>query len=462
MANQPPTAVVDADVTEGTAPLTVSFDGSGSTDDVSIASYSWDFGDEETDNGVMVSHTYTTPGTYNATLIVTDNNGLTDSATVQVIATNAQVAPTADFDFVTDGLGVDLDAASSIDDVGITGYSWDFGDGATGSGATTSHTYASPGLYTVTLTVTDGDGLTDSVSKVVSINDGTSDNSPDEETNLALLPEAELSGTVSGGRGSLEEILYDPSKDDYFVTTSWNEYGVAFDQNLGRPGPDEGFEWRVDWPTSKAINYITFGGTYPNQPQPSTLWRISYLSGGSWVTLDEGQGGWIDSGIFEWDNTDGVPITADALRVQVFSDGDNDLVSIHLRGRGGRSFGTNDSGTQTKATLIQYLPGEGTVPTADFDFVTDLLEVDFDGSGSSDDSGITGYSWDFGDGNSDSGATVSHTYGASGTYTVTLTVTDGDGLTDSISKEVEVDDGLVAPIAGFDFVTDGLGVDLDA
>ena len=206
----------------------------------------------------------------------------------------------------------------------------------------------------------DDDGNTSKTSNslTVIVIDGPPDNLPDENTNLALLEEAVLSGSVDGGRGDLNHILYDPSKDDYFVATSWNEYGVNFGENLGTPGADDGFEWRVDWPTSKAINYVTFGGTYVNQPQPNSLWRISYLTGGVWVTLEEGQGGWIDSGIYEWDNTSGTPITADALRVQVYSDGTNDLVSIHLRGRGGVSIRTNDSATATKATLIQYLPQE--------------------------------------------------------------------------------------------------------
>ncbi|MEM9867632.1 MAG: T9SS type A sorting domain-containing protein, partial [Bacteroidota bacterium] len=56
---------------------------------------------------------------------------------------------------------------------------------------------------------------------------------------------------------------------------------------------------------------------------------------------------------------------ADALRVQVYSDGNSDLVSIHLRGRGGTSSRIDDSATETKATLVQYLPSQGLIaPTA--------------------------------------------------------------------------------------------------
>lgn len=78
-------------------------------------------------------------------------------------------------------------------------------------------------------------------------------------------------------------------------------------------------------------------------------------------------------------------------------------------------------------------------PTASFTFECTALECDFDGSGSTPgDSPIASYDWTFGDGASGSGVTVSHTYGADGTYTVTLTVTDGNDLDDSTSQNVTV------------------------
>ena len=58
--------------------------------------------------------------------------------------------------------------------------------------------------------------------------------------------------------------------------------------------------------------------------------------------------------------------------------------------------------------------------------------VSFDGSGSSDsDSDPLTYSWDFGDGNSGTGVSPSHTYATGGTFTVILTVDDGNGDTGS-------------------------------
>jgi hypothetical protein len=213
------------------------------------------------------------------------------------------------------------------------------------------------GTYEVTYNVTDAAGnAAAEVVRTVNVIESVANNPADANINLALLPDAILSGTVTAGRGTPQAILYDPSKDDYFVRTSYNEYGVAFRQNLGRPNAEDGFRWQVGWDSPKLINYITFGGTYSNQPQPNALWRISYLRNGTWTEIEQGRGGWIDSGIYEWGGASQSPIEADALRVQVYSDGNSDLVSIHLRGRGGLSNSIDDRATSTKATLIQYLP----------------------------------------------------------------------------------------------------------
>ena len=99
-ANQPPTAVITANPTNGPVPLTVSFDGTGSSDpEGKPLSYSWDlngdgtFGDA---TGSTASYTYTTAGVYHPSLRVTDDQGASDTKSVTVTVGNT--APTAVID----------------------------------------------------------------------------------------------------------------------------------------------------------------------------------------------------------------------------------------------------------------------------------------------------------------------------------------------------------------------------
>ena len=80
-----PTAVLTADRTSGSAPLTVNFSASGSSDaDGTIASYVWTFSDSGSQTGATAQRIYNAPGTYTATLTVTDNSGLTDSKSITI------------------------------------------------------------------------------------------------------------------------------------------------------------------------------------------------------------------------------------------------------------------------------------------------------------------------------------------------------------------------------------------
>jgi len=78
--------------------------------------------------------------------------------------------PTAAFTATPTGLSAAFDASTSGDTDGtIQSYAWDFGDGTTGAGITTNHTYPAGGTYTATLTVTDNGGLTGTLSKPVTV-----------------------------------------------------------------------------------------------------------------------------------------------------------------------------------------------------------------------------------------------------------------------------------------------------
>ena len=84
-------------------------------------------------------------------------------------------------------------------------------------------------------------------------------------------------------------------------------------------------------------------------------------------------------------------------------------------------------------------------PTASFTFSCSGLTCSFNGSGSTDDNGISSYSWTFGDGATATGSTASRTYAAAGTYTATLTVRDSANQANSTSRTVTVSTGPTAP-----------------
>ena len=77
-ANLNPTALISSNSTSGTAPASIFFDGTGSSDpDGSIMSYSWDFGDGSTSQETSLNHIYSSPGNYEVKLLVTDDAGAT-------------------------------------------------------------------------------------------------------------------------------------------------------------------------------------------------------------------------------------------------------------------------------------------------------------------------------------------------------------------------------------------------
>lgn len=148
------------------------FDGKrSSSPNGKITKYVWNFGDNTpVQSGRSVSHAYATAGTYEATLVVTDENGISATSSKKITAGEPSKAPTslisstpAAINGVITGpapLVVNFDASKSADaDNNIVEYAWDFNDDQTADkfGATTSYTFDKKGTYVVSLKVTDSD-----------------------------------------------------------------------------------------------------------------------------------------------------------------------------------------------------------------------------------------------------------------------------------------------------------------
>ena len=182
--DDPPTASVTPSATVTTPGATVTFGTSSASPDAStggsITGYSWNFGDGTTSDVADPSHTYASPGTYDVSLTVTDNLGMTHTASTTITVDAVPAAAfTASSDPVTAGSAVGFNAGGSSDSVGtITGYSWNFGDGATATGADPSHTYTSPGTYAVSLTVTNDAGQSATRTGSITVSSPPSPTSP--------------------------------------------------------------------------------------------------------------------------------------------------------------------------------------------------------------------------------------------------------------------------------------------
>lgn len=155
-----------------TSLLTVNVNASSSytTDGDAITVYGWDWdGDGSYDTtGVTASHTYDVAGTYSITLRIIDEDGHTDTETKQVTVSNND-PPVANFSFSINGKTVTFTDESTDSDGSIVNWTWNFGDGNLSYEQNPQHQYADYGNYTVTLTVKDNAGATDSISKYVNI-----------------------------------------------------------------------------------------------------------------------------------------------------------------------------------------------------------------------------------------------------------------------------------------------------
>ncbi len=212
VANVAPTADAGGD-RSGLEGSGVAFAGAATDPGTSdTLSYSWDFGDGGTGTGASPSHAYVDEGVFTATLTVSDGDGGVGTDSVQVTISN--VAPTADAGEDRSGPeGSAIAFAGAASDPGSSDtltHSWDFGDGGAATGVSPTHVYADEGVYTATLTVSDGDGGVDTDSLQVTI------------SNVAPIADAGSDATIDeGGSVSFSGSASDPGAGDV-LTFAWD------------------------------------------------------------------------------------------------------------------------------------------------------------------------------------------------------------------------------------------------
>lgn len=158
-----------------------------------------------------------------------------------------------------------------------------------------------------------------------------------------LLLDAKVSGNLKsfkkGMRGEPANVVYNFKSKRFSKKTQWHEYGVGYGQNLGIVAEDKAAFWMAEWESPVNANCIVLTGSYDNQPQPKTAWKIEIRQGGKWIVHQRGVGGWYDRGRYVWGGVGQNPIRINGLRVSLFSkDKKTALKSIHFRGEDQKSW----------------------------------------------------------------------------------------------------------------------------
>jgi PKD repeat protein/peroxiredoxin len=324
----------------------VTLDGSLSTDNVGITAYTWTFVDEsvQTLTGVAPNYTFTTPGVYSVTLNVTDaaDNWATDTLNVTVMDITPPIADAGISQTTHEALPFLFDASESVDNVGIVSYLWTFLDGTmqTLTGVAPNYTFTTPGVYSVTLNVTDAadNWATDTIAITVTVEVPTADAGLDQEVEEDTV--VMLNGSAS-------------------------------------------------WDAQKAANYI-------------------------------------------WSFVDDTPQTLNGpTHEYIFANPSVYTITLTVRD----AFGTEATDT-LQVTVLDVTQPIARI-TSD-PAVTQGTTLEFSAASSTDNGEIVQYAWDFGDDTQGTGITTNHVYANPGDYTVTLTLTDARGNIATTEQQVSV------------------------
>ena len=366
------------------------------------------------------------PGTY--MLFIIDSAGVpSEAAFVNIQASNNQApyaVATASPTVGSAPLSVSFNSSGSYDNDGsIASRSWTFGDGSSSNATNPSYVYTTPGTYTAQLTITDNNGATDVTSIEIMVGQAASC----DTAGLLFQSWDGIQGVAISDLTSNVNYPQNPSSSS--LLTSF-EIPTNVKENYG----------------VRLRGYIkpTVSGSY-------TFWIASDDNGELWLSSDSNAGNavqianvptWTSSRQFDkFGSQQSAPVSLVAGQLyyvealmKEWGGGDNLAVAWQRSGTSRSVIGSNNlcafelAGSAPNA-VIAANPTSGTAP----------LTVNFNGNGSSDSDGnIVTYQWDFGNGISASGSTVSTTFNQSGVYTVELTVTDNDGRSDSATTNITV------------------------
>src|SRR3989454_296331 len=376
--------------------------------------YAWTLSDGGISTGPTVTHSFGSPGTYDATCTVTDVFlGIATATKSVVISPLPSVAASVDHDLAAPGTVLTFSASPSGGD-GSFSYDWTFGDGSSGSVAPATHAYGQAGPYQATVTATDGNGGTASSSASVTISEigVTADVSPTSGDATTIFT---FTASASGGSGapySLSWTFGDGNTGSGPAVS--HVYQSAGAMTVTCTATDSASATAAG-STSVDVSPSPSVGAYanPSAAVPGTSLTFSAQATG-------GPGGFTD---YAWSFGDGA--TGSGTQVaHPFAQPGSYRASVTVTDTNG---GAASGSVSVTISNIQ-VTASGTPASGDTDTSFAFSAAATRGRGDP-----FAYSWDFGDGQSGVGPAVSHRYPSSRNYAPFLRATDSLGASRTVA-----------------------------
>ena len=408
-----------------------------------IVSWQWDFAGLGTSNAQEPSFAFADDGNYAISLTVTDEDGSKD--TVSQTVTVSDLSPTAAFGWSPEpqdeGASVQFtDESTSYPDA-IISWAWDFDGLGTSTSPDPSFTFTDNGLHTVTLAVTDEDGSVSAISHTVTVPDLA------PSAGFTWSPEPQDEGSP------IQFTDVSTSSPDAIVSWTWDfaGLGTSDDQNPSFTFVDDGAYTVTltvtddDGSSDVVAQTVTVSDLAPSA---EFSWAPAPQEEGSAVQFTDESTSSADAVIsWEWDFAGLGTSTAQSPEF-AFTNNGSYTVSLIV---------TDEDGSTD--TVSQIVTVSDLTPSASFAWDPEPQNegspIQFTDTSTSTPDTIVSWSWDFGGLSMSTDQHPSFTFLNDGSHTVTLTVTDEDGSTDTISHVLTVANVVptvltASPLAGLE------------
>ncbi len=392
--------------TRGEGTLRVQFVDQSSTGDFEITAWAWEFGDGGMSTEQNPEHTYTEPGVYDVRLTVTTDLGdsvateagyITVSPTTAFSADPVTGAPPLEVTFT------DETAAGSFE---ISAWAWDFGDGGTSEEQSPVYTYATPGVYTVSLETTTENGGTRAVKGGL----------------VRVDPVVAIGASATTGQGTLDVNFTDQTDAGNLNILSWFwDFGDGM--NSTAQNPSHTYQnigtYTVSLRVTTALGDTTVTETDFIKVGPEVDFSADVQQGAGTLTVnftDLTDAGALEITGWMWDFGDGI-VSDEQHPTHDYTPGQYSVALTVTTSQGDTTTAKTDFILVTPMVAIDNVQPMGPAP-----FEASLLDITEPGNFE-----ITGWNWNFGDGMTSTEQNPVHVFVDPGTYTVSLTITTAGG-----------------------------------